>query len=135
MPQGNWNDPLLMNDPSAPEDLIFRQLYYVNNLIDNNAPMENLVIQFNNGYELEGFLKEKMLNLAVPESAYKTGDQYVMEPIKITLNNGIVTTNDTKLKPENKMKTFMSNGFDFLSTVFTDRKLNSILADDTEKNE
>jgi len=121
-----------MNDPSAPNDLIFRQLYYVNNLIDNNAPMDNLVIQFNNGYELEGFLKEKMLDLAVPESAYKTGDQYVMEPIKITLNNGQVATNDTKLKPGNKMKTFMSNGFDFLSTDFTDRKLNSILANNTE---
>ncbi len=49
MPQGNWNDPLIMNDGTAPEDSELRQLYYVNNLIKNNAPMENVVIQFNNG--------------------------------------------------------------------------------------
>tara|TARA_R110000822_G_scaffold65575_3_gene160455 strand:+ start:5324 stop:8452 length:3129 start_codon:yes stop_codon:yes gene_type:complete len=115
MPQGNWNDPLIMNDGTAPEDSELRQLYYVNNLIKNNAPMENVVIQFNNGYELQSMLENNMLDLAVPESAYKTGDQYLMEPIKITINNGMYKLeNDTSLKSSNEAKNIVEQGFNFI---------------------
>jgi len=57
-----------------------------------------------------------MLNLAVPESAYKTGDQYVMEPIKITINNGMYKLeNDTSVKSSNEAKNVIEQGFNFIS--------------------
>ena len=106
-----------MNDGTAPEDSELRQLYYVNNLIKNNAPMENVVIQFNNGYELQSMLENNMLNLAVPESAYKTGDQYVMEPIKITINNGMYKLeNDASVKSSNETKNLVEQGMNWLGS-------------------